>query len=241
MQLGPFLSLILLVITCGVAYMTATFMIEAISVAHAEDQNARRDSMFGEQCYVSPIVKRKQNQADQDYKQSPFYIRQKIEIGIVAERVANPYIKVGIITVLSIYMYGAMCLKYVSGAESFVFGVEHTFWDKDGKDELEKLMPGNIDPYYVGLIIFGVLSIYFSFGNIENSKTLQVVTMVLRFVVTILMCLGSIYYMVDDKPHPSEVFNWSQQLKYLSKVFGNTTFIFIYHHSVSGIITPVRP
>jgi hypothetical protein len=24
-------------------------------------------------------------------------------------------------------------------------------------------------------------------------------------------------------------------------VFGNTTFVFIYHHSISGIIYPVRP
>lgn len=30
-------------------------------------------------------------------------------------------------------------------------------------------------------------------------------------------------------------------MKYLAEVFGNTTFAFIYHHSISGIISPVRP
>lgn len=86
-----------------------------------------------------------------------------------------------------------------------------------------------------------MFSIYFSFGNIENSKTLQVVTMVLRFVVTGLMCIGSIYYIGADGAHPSKVFDWKEQLPYLAKVFGNTTFVFIYHHSISGIIYPVRP
>jgi hypothetical protein len=37
-QLGPVLSLTLLAITCFIAYVTSTFMIEAISVANAEDK-----------------------------------------------------------------------------------------------------------------------------------------------------------------------------------------------------------
>ena len=50
-------------------------MIEAISVANAEDKGRRRDSMFGETSYKSPIVQRKQNLKDLDHKDSPFYIR----------------------------------------------------------------------------------------------------------------------------------------------------------------------
>jgi hypothetical protein len=65
--------------------------------------------------------------------------------------------------------------------------------------------------------------------------------MVMRFVVTGLMCVGAIYYIGSAGAHPSEAFDWSKQIKYLAKVFGNTTFIFIYHHSISGIIYPVRP
>ena len=51
-------------------------MIEAISVANAEDlQNERRDSMFGETAYKSPIVQRNINLKDLDNKDSPYYIR----------------------------------------------------------------------------------------------------------------------------------------------------------------------
>ena len=67
-----------------------------------------------------------------------------------------------------IYMYGAICLKFVSGAESFVAGVGYTIW---GEEEGFENWLG-FDPYYFGLLIFGFFSLYFSFGNIENAKTL---------------------------------------------------------------------
>ena len=63
----------------------------------------------------------------------------------------------------------------------------------------------------------------------------------MRFVVTALMCIGSLYYIGTDGLHVAPVFNWKQQLPHLAQVFGNTTFVFIYHHSVSGIIYPIRP
>ena len=65
-------------------------------------------------------------------------------------------------------MYGAMCLKYASGAESFVQAVSFTIYHDANKWTRE--FP--FDPYYIGIIIFGALSLLFSFGNIENSKML---------------------------------------------------------------------
>jgi hypothetical protein len=120
-----------MLITCFIAYITATYMIEAISVANSEDPKRRTRSMFGETAYKSPIVQRDVNLQDLDMKGSPFYIRQKIEIGIVADRIANPFVKKFIIVILALYMYGAICLKYVSGAESFDSGIAYTFWDSD--------------------------------------------------------------------------------------------------------------
>ena len=87
---------------------------------------------------------------------------------MVADRIAKPYVKNVIIVVLITYMYGAICLKYVSGAESFVSGISYTFWDQESEFETWC----GFDPYYIGIILFGSLSIYFSFGNIENAKTL---------------------------------------------------------------------
>lgn len=56
------------------------------------------------------------------------------------------------------------------------------------------------------------MSIYFSFGNIENAKILQIVTTILRFVVTLLMCAGAIYYMGKGEAKQAPVFDWNKQI-----------------------------
>lgn len=76
----------------------------------------RKQSVFAEECYKTPQLQRKSNDADGDFKDSPYYIRQKIEIGVVAERVGAPWVKIVLITILIIYAYGAMSLKYASAA-----------------------------------------------------------------------------------------------------------------------------
>lgn len=65
---------------------------------------------------------------DINIKGSPFYVRKKIEIGTIAEKVSGRRLTNGIIFIMVIYMYGAICLKFVSGADSFEFGVSYTFW-----------------------------------------------------------------------------------------------------------------
>ena len=209
--------------TTFIAYITATFMIEAISVSNAVQTEA-----------VNEVFS---NTGQKDAK-SHFFIESKVEIGVIAGRVTNKkWVKNLILAVLIVYMYGAICLKFVGGAESFEAGINHTFWDEE--DGFRNWL--GFDPYYFGLFVFGFFSIYFSFGNIENAKTLQIVTTIIRFVVTILMCFGSVYYIEKTGTHEAPVFAWSHQIKYLAQVFGNTTFAFVYHHSVSGIVAPVRP
>lgn len=169
-------------------------------------------------------------------KDSEYYIREKLELGILAERISYPWVKNCIMVILVIYVYGAMSLKYVTGSESLIYGLSFIFTGSEGTwfNEYPWI-------YYVSIAIFGTLCISFSFGDIENSKVLQITTSVIRIVVIVLMYGGTIYYWADDGTHKAQTINWSQQLKSLSTVFGNTVFVFIYHHSVPGIIYPVRP
>ncbi len=106
---------------------------------------------------------------DMDVKGSPYYIREKIELGTLADTFCAKWIKISMMVILVIYMYGAMCTKYASGAESFVQAVSFTLYHDPLK--WNELWP-SFDPYYLGIIIFATLSLLFSFGNIENSKTL---------------------------------------------------------------------
>jgi branched-subunit amino acid transport protein AzlD len=115
---------------------------------------------------------RKLNDKDSDQKNSPYYIREKVELGKLAERFCASQLKIAMMVILVIYMYGAMCLKYASGAASFVTAISYIAYND--ADMWTKEFP--FDPYYLGIIIFGVLSLFFSFGNIENSKYLQLFT-----------------------------------------------------------------
>lgn len=132
-NLGPVTSGLMLAVTCFVAYISATFMIEAISVAVAkkkleEEAEPTNEEAFNPEQYKSPIVPRKTFLKDLHDKDSAFYIRQKIEMSLVGETLASKTCKNLIIFILTIYVYGAVCLKYVGGAESFVDGVSYTIW-----------------------------------------------------------------------------------------------------------------
>jgi hypothetical protein len=169
-------------------------------------------------------------------KESDFYIREKIEIGILCERISNSWVKYSFITILIIYVYGAVSLKYVTGAISLQEGMSFLITGQEGK-----WVEDYPWTYFIGIAIFGSLSIGFSFGDIENSKTLQVITSWVRVIVVLLMYGCTIYYWADFGTHKAPTFDFKEQMKSLSTVFGNTVFIFIYHHSVPGIIYPVRP
>jgi len=47
----------------------------------------------------------------------------------MAQRVARPWVKYAMMIILVIYMYGAMSLKYVAGAESLYQGLAYNIMD----------------------------------------------------------------------------------------------------------------
>ena len=104
--------------------------------------------------------------------------------------------------------------------------------------ELEKTWSG---VYPISILIFGGLCILFSFGDIENSKYLQIFSAYTRVVVLGLMYIGTIYYLGADGVQKAPVWDWETQKNSLATVFGNTVFVFIYHHSIPGIMYPIRP
>jgi len=63
------------------------------------------------------------------------------------------------------------------------------------ENEILNYMP---NAYYWGVAVFGTLCICFSFGDIENSKNLQVFSVVMRFVVITMMYFGTVFYLVED-------------------------------------------
>jgi hypothetical protein len=237
-SLGPVFSLVFLFATAIISYITSTFLIEAISYANAVRSQSRTGTLFPDSTYQTPEDLSRFNSKDMDVKESRYYIREKLELGKIADTFCASWIKASIMVILVIYMYGAMCTKYASGAESFVQAVSFTLYHNPNR--WTELWP-SFDPYYLGIIIFATLSLMFSFGNIENSKTLQIVTGGCRFVVIVFLYSGSIFYLAKDGVDAAPVFNISEQITHIANVFGGTVFVFIFHHSISGIVYPIRP
>lgn len=131
-KLGPILSSLLMALTTMISYMTATFMIEAISTANAMEMGSkRRKSIYSDRVYDS-VVNGLEDETE-DNKRSAFYIRQKVELGTLAEKVGRPWVKVFVMAIISFFMYGALCLKYVGGVQSLNAAIAFTFWgDKEG-------------------------------------------------------------------------------------------------------------
>lgn len=58
-----------------------------------------------------------------------------------------------------------------------------------------------------------------------------------------IICLYSAtsFYLITNGVHAAPVFNFKEQLSHIANVFGGTVFVFIFHHSISGIVYPIRP
>mmetsp|Transcript_5101 Transcript_5101/g.6254 ORF Transcript_5101/g.6254 Transcript_5101/m.6254 type:complete len:338 (+) Transcript_5101:52-1065(+) len=234
-RLGPILSGCIMVICCILAYISATFMVECIAMANSQTEDRRRDSVFREEAYKTPQIQRRTTDTDAAHKESEYYIRQKLELGVIADRIAKAWVKYTIMGILIVYMYGAMCLKYVSGAQSLYQGIAFIATGNLGAyDHVSWAYP-------ISILVFGALCIAFSFGDIENSKWLQIISAWSRIVVMMMMVFGSVYYIASKGTRTAPVWDWDTQKDSLATVFGNTVFVFIYHHSIPGIIYPIRP
>ena len=142
------------------------------------------------------------------------------------------------IVILLIYIYGAIAIKYAAGSVSFVEGVSQTIYGD--KDEFTRRLEGIIDPYNIGLLVFFLIVMAFSLGNIENSWYLQLVTTVLWFLSIFLMIgtsFVSLFINGCSSPKEMTYFNFD----YISILFGNSIFMFMCHHSISGIVYPIWP
>lgn len=60
----------------------------------------------------------------------------------------------------------------------------------------------------MSIAVFAFFSIAFSFGDIENSKVLQIVSVILRVTVLLLMCVGTIYYLEVDGVNKAKTWNF---------------------------------
>ena len=68
-----------------VAFITSTYMVETISISCAIRAKERIGTLFPEESYDNKQkYQQLVNEKDGEHKESPFYVREKIELGILA-------------------------------------------------------------------------------------------------------------------------------------------------------------
>lgn len=130
-------------------------------------------------------------------------------------------------------MYGGMIYKYVLGSRSLAEAISYNrFGDREKyKDEWPWL-------YYVCVSVFGGLCVIISLGNIEDSKLVQIIFSILRFVLCGLLIGASIYVISEYGSRTAYMSAFDFSYFYLA--FSTIIFTFIVHHSIPGFISPVR-
>lgn len=129
-----------------------------------------------------------------------------------------------------------MALKYASGAQCLYQGISFLIWGN-----FDQILTEVHGAYYIGIAVFFVLTMAFSFGDIEKTRVMQAFVVVFRFVVILCMFGGTIGSISKNGAIPGQVWDWKKQKTALANVFGNTVFTYLYQPAVPGIIYPVRP
>ena len=96
--------------------------------------------------------------------------------------------------------------------------------------------------YYVILTVFAVVVLPFCFGNFQNTKYLQITVMVFRFLCFVCMIWASVAHIARGKGADSHlVVENDVKMPGLPWMLGNAICTFMMHHSIPGLVKPVRP
>ena len=137
---------------------------------------------------------------------------------------------------IAIYLYGALCIKAVSASQALSLGLAFIFTSKiDGFNDFP------FNPYYICLIGFFIIVSLLALKNVQSTKWLQNIIAVLRYITSLLMIIGALIYIGRRGGVAG-----GSDIKYFdisnfAAIFGNVVFAFLSHHSLPGILKPIRP
>lgn len=137
---------------------------------------------------------------------------------------------------IAIYLYGALCIKAVSASQALSLGLAFIFTSKiDGFDDFP------FNPYYICLIGFFIIVSLLALKNVQSTKWLQNIIAVLRYITSLLMIIGALIYIGrrGGVAHGSDIKYFD--INNFAAIFGNVVFAFLSHHSLPGILKPIRP
>jgi amino acid permease len=86
---------------------------------------------------------------------------------------------------------------------------------------------------------FGAIVVPFSFANFQKTKYLQIFTLVTRNVALASMIILSIIFIAQGNGANIENVSWFR-FDGLAGLFGTSIYAFMCHHSLPGIVSPIK-
>lgn len=173
---------------------------------------------------------------DQNVIKSRFTFKKTIEVGTMATKYWGKFGTFVVNISIAIYLYGALCIKAVSASQALSIGLAFIF-----TGSIKGFNDFAFNPYYICDIGFFIVVSFLALKNVQSTKWLQNIIAVLRYVTSFLMIIGALIYIGrrGGVAHGSDIKYFDMDS--FASMFGNVVFAFLSHHSLPGILKPVKP
>lgn len=241
------------------AFMTCTFMVEAMSITNAvvkqmdtpsNINTALTSDVISEQHIENENTSLLSLNSDPSNDANPFKITKRTEMAFMAELILPRKLVLAFYSSMIIYLYGDLCIYAVAVPVS----LRSVICNAGGENDPCIGSLNRKQAYHIFLASFICIVGPFCFFNAQKTLPMQIITTFLRwssFLMMIIIALIGIsenqgftksddinVTSVDDPPEPSSVNAFN--LKNLPNLFGVCIYAFMCHHSIPSLITPIR-
>lgn len=226
---GIVLSTIWMLVIMVISYNSAMYIVEAMSkvsyIDERQQQDMQKSLISNENDYAVVEAEEKSDQNDSSEQTSKTVEKKYDHIEQFGILYGHKF-RIIPSLVISIYLTGTAISKCIMTGN--ILSV--VFKDVDILKE-----------YEVWLALFFLSGAAFSFKSIENTKSLQFVIIVVRFISIVAMIIGAIFIMIkygvkSPIPNNEGVFN----MENFAEIFSNSLFALMFHHSLPGIARQVK-
>ncbi|GMT36048.1 hypothetical protein PFISCL1PPCAC_27345 [Pristionchus fissidentatus] len=225
---GWLLSIVLLVISCITSYISATFVVESLSIANAATQKRKRDE---------------ENDGDENEEiaHHTFEITQRVEVSEMASMFLTRAEVIICYLSLNIYLFGDLAIYSTTVSKSFM----NVICSSVNSSSIGPDSPcREFFPDWVTRFVFYRFSIFLFIAactpmiivGVTKTKYLQLSTTASRWTAFTLMIILATMQLIEKGPaaHPAPV-----NMHGFGSLFGVTVYAFMCHHSLPSLITPM--
>ncbi|KAG2525491.1 hypothetical protein BBO99_00004507 [Phytophthora kernoviae] len=258
-NVGLIYGSVALSVLASVSYMTSTFMLEAIAGVNALKRRTRElgmDSNGDEKRLEDPedsddnahtplmVEDDKQNvlaskmRAKITEPRFHFDLSKKMELAEMAELLFSPRGIVAFYMCITVYLYGDLAIYAVAVPKSLREiicprpSADAVVWECSDKFN-------SSDLYRLFVVLFGLLLGPFTFGHVHKTRTLQLVSTVIRHVSFGLMIVLAVIGIARGHGRSvADVVSYEKPAN-VATFFGVCIYSFMCHHSIPGLVAPI--